>query len=145
MTPSPAAVALVREFEGLRLTPYCCSGGRWTIGYGHTKEIHPLTPAITPEVAEALLAADLRAVAFEVQGLLNVPVTQSQFDALVSFAFNCGSGALARSTLLRKLNAGNIVGAAAEFRRWNRAGGGPVAGLTRRRAAERTLFEKETP
>lgn len=141
MTASPAAVALVREFEGLRLTAYCCSGGKWTIGYGHTAGITPLTPDITPETAEALLAADLRDVAFEVQGLLNVPVTQNQFDALVSFAFNCGAGALRRSTLLRKLNAGDAPGAAAEFMRWTRAGGKQLSGLIRRRAAERRLFE----
>lgn len=141
MIPSAAAVALVQQFEGLRLKPYCCSGGRWTIGYGHTHGITPLTPEITPETAESLLMADLRGVARDVEALVTAPLTQAQFDALVSFAFNCGAGALAQSTLLKKLNAEDYAGAAAEFSRWSRAGGKALEGLTRRRAAERALFE----
>jgi lysozyme len=141
MIPSPAAVALVQRFEGLRLEPYCCSGGRWTIGYGHTSGITPLTPAITPEAARNLLADDLAGVALAVENLLTVPVTQGQFDALVSFAFNCGSGALARSTLLRLLNQGDATGAAQQFSRWDKAKGMPLEGLARRRAAERAMFE----
>ena len=137
-----AAVALIQQYEGLRLTPYCCSGGRWTIGYGHTKGIHPLTPEITPETATALLMDDLRDTAAGVEGVLRVPVTQNQFDALVSFAFNCGVDALAKSTLLRKLNAGDAAGAGREFSRWTKAKGLELAGLVRRRAAERVLFEE---
>jgi lysozyme len=142
MIPSPAAVAIIQQFEGLRLKPYCCSGGRWTIGYGHTGGIAPLTPEITPETAEALLAGDLRTVAAGVERLIKVPVTQGQFDALVSLAFNCGVDAVARSTLLRKLNKGDPGGAAAEFAKWNRAKGVVLAGLVKRRAAEQALFEE---
>jgi lysozyme len=76
-----------------------------------------------------------------VKRLVKVPLAQGQFDALVSFSFNVGLGALGSSTLLRKLNAGDYRGAAAEFPRWNKAGGKVYEGLTRRRAAERSLFE----
>ena len=95
---------------------------------------------VTQEQADALLAADIQRFEKGVAALLKVQVTQGQFDALVSFSFNCGLGNLESSTLLRKLNAGDVDGAAAEFPRWNKAGGSVLRGLTLRREAEQRLF-----
>jgi len=91
--------------------------------------------------ADVLLKNDLNVFEKAVGELVKVKLSQSQFDALVSFAFNVGSGALKRSTLLRKLNAGNYVDAANEFHRWNKAKGKVLKGLSRRRASEAYLFE----
>ena len=91
--------------------------------------------------AEDLLRNDLHATSIPVEGLVRVSVTDNQFAALVSFAFNVGVNNLRNSTLLRKVNAGDFAGAALEFGKWNKAGGRVLAGLTRRRAAEATLFQ----
>lgn len=142
MKISDAGIALIKSFEGLRLEAYpdpATGGDPWTIGYGHTGEVTP-GMVITESEAEELLRQDIVQFEMCVNGALQVPVTQGQFDALVSFAFNLGCGNLRRSTLLRKLNAGDVTGAAAEFAVWNRAAGRVMAGLTRRREAERELF-----
>ena len=141
MIPSAAAVALVQQAEGLRLDVYCCSGGKWTQGFGRTHGISQFDPPITEETARLWLAEDLARAGGEVEALLKVPATQGQFDSLVSFAYNCGSGALGRSTLLRLLNAGDAAGAANQFSRWDKARGRPLEGLTRRRAEEKRIFE----
>lgn len=96
---------------------------------------------ITQQQADDYLRRDVRQFERAVARQVRVPLTQGQFDALVSFAFNLGEGALAQSTLLRLLNAGDYAGAAAQFDRWNKAGGRVLPGLVRRRAAERALFE----
>jgi len=140
-------IAIIKEFESLKLTAYLCPAKVWTIGWGHTKGVRE-GDRITLEQAEALLADDLAGFERDVEELVRVPVTDNQFSALVSFAFNVGSDmnhddiaqGLGDSTLLRKLNAGDTAGAAAEFLRWNRAGGKVLSGLTRRRKAERELF-----
>lgn len=138
--------AFIGRHEGLRLSAYRDAAGVWTIGYGHTAAAGPPVPAagltITAGEAETILARDLVRFEAAVARLVTVPLSQGEFDALVSFAFNVGDGALARSTLLRKLNAGDPAGAAAEFGRWNKAGGRVLAGLTRRRAEERAMFER---
>ncbi|QMV32429.1 lysozyme [Ralstonia phage Hyacinthe] len=139
MKTSAAGVALIKRFEQCRLTAYRDAVGVLTIGYGHTGNVW-LGMVVTQEQADALLAADIRRFENGVAGLLKVPVTQGQFDALVSFAFNCGLGNLGASTLLRKLNAGDVKGAAAEFPRWSMAGGVVLRGLTLRREAEQKLF-----
>lgn len=139
-TTSPAGVRLIQEFEGLRLNPYLCPAGVLTVGYGHTGADVVAGKAITPAEAEALLRADLGRFERAVSRLVLVPLNQDQFDALVSFAFNLGEGALASSTLLRMLNAGDYAGAAAQFGRWTLANGASLPGLVRRRAAERALF-----
>lgn len=140
MTPSSACAALVRQFEGLRLAAYQDSVGVWTIGYGHTgTDVRP-GMTITNAQADDLLRIDLGKAGRDVARVVTVPVSQGQFDALTSFAFNLGGRALAGSTLLRLLNAGD-PGAAAQFDRWNQAGGQVLAGLVRRRAAERAMFE----
>ncbi|EMN1931792.1 lysozyme [Burkholderia ambifaria] len=134
-------IALIKQFEGLRLARYLDAVGKPTIGYGHLilpneRFTHPLTPA----EAEALLRRDLRGAELNLRKLLHVPVTQQQFDALMSFVFNLGAGRLRSSTLLRYLNAGARTRAADQFLVWNKAGGKPLAGLTKRRQAERALF-----
>lgn len=142
MTPSSRCVDLVKRFEGFRSKPYRCPAGIATIGYGHTEGVTLSDPPITEEEAAALLHRDIQIFGAGVLRLVTVPLTQGQFDALVSFAYNVGLGNLQRSTLLRKLNAGDYAAAADEFSRWTRARGGQIlAGLVRRRTAERGLFE----
>jgi lysozyme len=145
MRTSPAGRAFIGRHEGLRLTAYRDAAGVWTIGYGHTAAAGPPVPAagmsVTAAEADAILGRDLARFEAAVTRLVTVPLSPQQFDALVSFAFNVGEGALARSTLLKKLNAGDVRGAAAEFGRWNKAGGRVLTGLTRRRAEERAMFE----
>jgi len=138
---SNEGLALTEQFEGLRLTAYQDSVGVWTIGYGHTgPDVYPgLT--ITQEQASALLLQDVATAVATVNRLVTVPLTQNQFDALVDFVFNVGSGNFASSTLLRELNAGNTAGAAAQFLVWVYAGGVQVPGLLRRRQAEQALFQ----
>lgn len=146
-TVNAAAIALVKEFEGLRLRAYAdpASGGDpWTVGYGHTSAAGPPKvtkgTVITAAEAETILADDLARVAGQVRKLVTVPLNDNQFGALVSFTFNLGIGNLRSSTLLRRLNAGDYKAAAAELPRWNHAAGKVMAGLTRRRAAEQELF-----
>jgi GH24 family phage-related lysozyme (muramidase) len=138
-TINPAGLNLIKDFEGLRLNSYRDAVGVWTIGYGHTRTAGP-GQRITNEQAIALLRQDVATFEKAVTSAVRVPITNNQFAALVSFAYNVGSGALNSSTLLRRLNAGDSNGAVNEFLRWNRAGGQVLAGLTRRRVAERDLF-----
>jgi lysozyme len=135
-----AGLALIKGFEGLRLQAYKCPAGVWTIGYGHTGS--DVTPglAISSQQAEDLLKKDLTRFENAVFKLVSVTVTQNQFDALVSFCYNLGEGALGKSTLLKLLNAGDAAAAADQFLKWDKAGGKTLAGLTRRRVAERDLF-----
>lgn len=114
-----------------------------TVGFGHTGPDVSLGMTITPARADALLAEDLSGFERAVEHAVLVPISQDEFDALVAFSFNIGAGAFRRSTLLRLLNVGDRTGAAAQFARWNRAGGRVLAGLTRRRAAEAALFRGE--
>ncbi|RDD82426.1 lysozyme [Dyella tabacisoli] len=140
MTVSATGIALIQRFEGCRLVAYRDSVGVWTIGYGHTgPDVQP-GMSIDAAQADSLLQADLAHATAAILSLVTVPLRQPQLDALASFVFNLGAKAFAGSTLLRKLNAGDYAGAAAEFPRWSNAGGQPVAGLLRRRIAERTLF-----
>ncbi len=135
-----AGLELIKQFEGLRLTAYQDSGGVWTIGYGHTgPDVRP-GMTITRARAEQLLENDLREFERGVSRLVRVPLNSNQFSALVSFAFNVGLGNLQGSTLLRLLNRGDYAGAAAQFGRWVRVGSQVLAGLVRRRHAERQLF-----
>ena len=142
MTPphiSDTGLALIKRFEGLRLQAYKDPVGVVTIGYGHTKTAR-LGQQISEADAEALLRQDIEEFEHCVRQVVQVPIEQHQFDALVSFAFNLGCGALGRSTLLDKLNDFDYSGAANELPRWNRAGNRVLRGLVRRRAAERDLF-----
>jgi lysozyme len=142
---------LIKTYEGLELTAYPdpgTGGAPWTIGYGHTgPEVHAGL-VWTQQQAEQALASDVAQFERDVTGLVKVQINQNQFDALVSFAYNCGSDidaddiaeGLGDSTLLKKLNAGDYDGAANEFPKWNRSGGKVMSGLTKRRNAERSLF-----
>ncbi|HHH3224788.1 TPA: lysozyme [Enterobacter asburiae] len=144
MQTSEKGIALIKQFEGCKLTAYQDSVGVWTIGYGWTQPVDgkPIRAGMTikQETAERLLKTGLVSYESDVSRLVKVGLNQGQFDALVSFAYNLGARSLSTSTLLRKLNAGNYAGAADEFLRWNKAGGKVLNGLTRRREAERALF-----
>ncbi|MEG6079896.1 lysozyme [Enterobacter kobei] len=144
MQTSEKGISLIKQFEGCKLTAYQDSVGVWTIGYGWTQPVDgkPIRAGMTikQETAERLLKTGLVSYESDVSRLVKVGLTQGQFDALVSFAYNLGSRSLSTSTLLRKLNAGDYAGAADEFLRWNKAGGKVLNGLTRRREAERALF-----
>ncbi|MEO0866979.1 MAG: lysozyme [Cyanobacteria bacterium J06642_11] len=134
-----SGVSLIKSFEGLRLRAYQDAVGVWTIGYGTTRGVRP-GQEISEAQAEALLKSDLNRFERDVNQAVRIPINDNQFAALVSFTYNVGAGAMKNSTLLRKLNRRDIYGAANEFLRWNRAGGRVLAGLTRRRRAERALF-----
>lgn len=144
MQTSDKGIALIKQFEGCKLTAYQDSVGVWTIGYGWTQPVDgkPIRAGMTikQETAERLLKTGLVRYESDVSRLVKVGMTQGQFDALVSFTYNLGARSLSTSTLLRKLNTGDYAGAADEFLRWNKAGGKALNGLTRRREAERALF-----
>ncbi len=143
MKTSQAGIDLIKEFEGFvdHAYPDPGSGGEpITIGYGHTGGVK-LGETCTRAQAEEWLREDLRFAEAAVDHLVTVPLEQHQFDALVSFTYNCGQGALGQSTLLKLLNAGNYNATPVQFDRWNKGPNGPMPGLTRRRAAERKMFE----
>lgn len=135
----PNGRALIERNEGLRLEAYRDVRGIPTIGYGHTRDVH-MGDSITVNQAESFLADDLADAEHCVSRNAPESITQNQFDALVSFVFNLGCARFAGSTLLLKLRAGDIEGAADEFRNWTRAGTQHPPGLIRRRDEERQLF-----
>lgn len=139
MKASGACRALIHEFEGLRLQAYRDSAGIPTIGVGHTRGVR-MGDRCTVQQADVWLTEDLQDAEAAVSRLVLKPLTQSQFDALVSFTFNLGAGRLAESTLLVMLNRGNFAGAAAQFQRWDKSNGVTLPGLVRRRKAEAELF-----
>jgi len=140
MRTGDEGIALIRYFEGCRLDAYLCPAGVWTIGYGHTKGVKE-GETIDQEAAEAFLIEDLEEFEGYVTEMVEVPLSQSQFDALVSWTFNLGPGNLERSTLLAKLNQGEYTDVPFEIKRWTRAGGVILPGLVKRRDAEAALFE----
>lgn len=151
LTTSPKGIDLIHSFEGLRLTAYPdpgTGGAPWTIGWGATTDLQgkPIKPGTkwTREQADERFAVHLAKFEADVNRILNGAITtQGQYDALVSFAYNCGPGNLEGSTLMRMHKAGNYEGAAGQFGRWNKAAGRVMAGLTRRRAAEAKLYRGE--
>lgn len=140
MKTSEKGLQLIASFEGLKLVSYRCPANVLTIGYGHTGKDVVNGMEITKERALQLLAIDVQIVENQINAL-NLKINQNQFDALVSFAYNCGFGALKGSTLLKCVQANpmnsNIKG---EFAKWNRAGGKVLPGLSRRREAEAVLY-----
>lgn len=144
MQTSPAGRKLIEKFEGLRLKAYRDSVGVLTIGVGHTSKAGPpkVTAGmkITAEEADQILASDLAKFEKAVSDSVKVPLTQNQFDALVSLCFNIGPGNFGRSTLLKVLNLGKYEAAASQFLKWVRAGGRVLLGLVRRRKEEAALF-----
>lgn len=138
----------VQSFEGYFPKAYLDPIGVLTIGWGHTNHHEPKFSAgevWSREKCEEVFRADMKLFEDEVKRLVKVPLTQGQFDALVSFTYNCGGGNLSKSSLLRKLNQGDYEGAAQQFQYWNKAGGRVLNGLTRRRAAEALMFRDTTP
>lgn len=145
MKTSKAGLNLIKQFESFCAAPYLCSAGVPTIGYGTTVypngiKVKLSDQKITQQLAETFLQHHVNAIEKDVLSLVKVPLTQNQFDALVSFAYNVGLGAFQDSTLLKLLNAGDIDGASKQLERWNKAGGKVSNGLTRRRNAEKALF-----
>ncbi|NUG50169.1 lysozyme [Acinetobacter lactucae] len=146
-TTSNAGIDLISSFEGVRLKAYDDGVGVWTIGIGTT--IYPNGVKVkkgdtcTLEQAKSFFTHDLKRFESSVNSLVKVPLSQNQFDALVSLSYNIGSGAFKNSTLLKKLNAKDYSGAAEQFLVWNKADGKVMKGLVRRREAERALFLKK--
>jgi lysozyme len=143
MKTGQAGIELIKQFEGLKLKAYLDIVGVPTIGYGSTGPDIKIGMVWTTEQCEERLKKDLEKFEKAILTSVKVPLTQNQFDALVCFTYNVGSGAFTGSTLLKLLNKSeSITKVADQFLRWNKAGGKEVAGLTRRRAAERELFLK---
>lgn len=134
-------IALIKQWEGLRLKAYQCSAGRWTIGYGHTATARP-GMAISQIDADRLLLQDISLAEAAVSRAVDVTLTDNQFAALVSWTYNVGTDAMRKSTLVRKLNAGDFGSVPSELARWNKVNGKPNKGLTNRRAAEAGLWAR---
>jgi GH24 family phage-related lysozyme (muramidase) len=146
MKTSQQGIDLIKSFEGLQTKAYVCPAGVLTIGYGHTLNVKP-GQTITKEEAEKLLAEDLVKFEDAVERNITVPLNQQQFDALVSFTFNCGAGALEKSTLRKRLNNKEDPNKVAmeELPKWVNGDNGPLPGLVRRREAEVKLFTSGKP
>lgn len=146
MKISENGLNLIKKFEGLSLKPYLCSAGIPTIGWGNTfyenmKRVTLQDEAITEERANSLFNFLVTTNYVNVVNrLVIVDINQNQFDALVSFVYNLGSGNFEKSTLLKKVNQSDFIGASLEFEKWNKAGGKVLNGLTKRRLSEKKLF-----
>lgn len=146
MKISENGLKLIKKFEGLSLKPYLCSAGIPTIGFGNTfyenmKKVTLQDETITEERADSLFNFLVTTNFVNVVNrLVIVDINQNQFDALVSFVYNLGSGNFEKSTLLKKVNQEDFIGASLEFEKWNRASGKVLNGLTKRRLSEKELF-----
>jgi lysozyme len=144
---SAKGLNLIKTFEGLSLKPYLCPAGIPTIGYGSTfysngTKVKIIDKPISEYQATTLLMNTLRHYEQSVDSFCRDDISQTQFDALVSFAYNCGVGNLKSSTLLKKVNANpNDPTIRQEFLKWNKGGGKVLSGLTKRRTAEADLYE----
>lgn len=142
LSVSLAGIGFIQTQEGTKPVAYLDSIQVPTICTGHTKGV-TLGMKASPKQCEVYLREDLGIAGLAVGRLVKAPLTQKQYDALVSFTFNVGAGNLAKSTLLRKLNAGDVCGAGKEFSRWDHAGGKRLRGLTARRKLEAIPFMEE--
>jgi lysozyme len=142
---SAAGLAGITHYEGVERKVYLDPVAIPTVCVGHTATVtsKDVGRTFTEAQCAELLKSDTAVAQAAVARLVKVQITQPQYDALVSFTFNVGVSALGSSTLLRKLNAGDCYGAAAEFPRWNKAKGRVLNGLTARRAWERSIFEPD--
>ena len=150
LTISDEGISLIKRYEGYKTTPYRCPAGLYTVGYGHVIGNGLQLPdewnrTFSLGEIDELLERDLARFERGVLRYCTVYLTQSQFDALVSFSFNLGLGVLQRSTLRQKLNRGDYDGASKEFLKYTRAGGKVLKGLVRRRQAEYNLFNRHSP
>lgn len=137
-----SAKRMIKEFEGFSPKQYICSGGKLTIGFGHTKYASRYN-TITVEEAEELFKDDIADAERVVRRLVSHPLNVNQFSALVSFVFNLGALKFEKSTLLKRLNAGDVFGAAQEFSKWVYSKNKKRNGLVIRRAKERELFQRQ--
>lgn len=133
-------VKLVKKFEGFSPVPYLCPAGYWTIGYGKVigKEYKDIR--VTEEEAEKMLIEDLLKVEKTIKPMIKVNIHEWMLDALISFSYNVGCWAFKVSTMRKKINESRLLDAADEFMKWIFAGGKPLAGLIRRRKAEKSLY-----
>lgn len=145
LTLSAAGLASIASHEDVVHRVYLDPAGIPTACMGHTGNLPAVGTPVSDATCDRLAREDTSSAVRDVQALVKVPVSQAQFDALVDFDFNTGRHNLATSTLLRKLNAGDCHGAAAEFPRWNKARGKVLTGLVNRRADERAKFEPDCP
>jgi lysozyme len=147
MIISSVGIQLITSFEDLKLKAYDDGVGVWTIGYGTTIYTNGVAvkkgDSCTLEQAKSSFQHDLRRFQTAVNDAVNIPLSQNQFDALVSLAYNIGTNAFKTSTLVKYLNALDYKAAADQFLVWNKAGGSVLKGLVRRREAERALFLKK--
>lgn len=142
MKIATTGVKLIQDFEGLELKAYKCPAGVWTIGYGHTKGVKQ-GDVITPAQATAYLQADLTDAEKAVNSQ-NLRINQNQYDALVSFTFNVGTGNFLKSTLLKKVKINpDDTSIRSEFAKWKYGSGKVLPGLVRRREAEANLYFKK--
>ena len=139
MKTSIEGLALIKKFEGLELEAYKCAAGVWTIGYGHTKDVQP-GDVWSESHADHMLEVELEEFEAYIKDIVTAPLSQNQFDALVSWVYNLGPANLKASTMLKVLNSGDYEGVPAQIKRWNKAGGKVLEGLIRRREAEALLF-----
>jgi len=139
MKTSIEGLALIKKFEGLELEAYKCAAGVWTIGYGHTKDVQE-GDVISESHADHMLEVELEEFEGYINDNVTAPLSQNQFDALVSWVYNLGPANLKASTMLKVLNSGDYEGVPAQIKRWNKAGGKVLEGLIRRREAEALLF-----
>ena len=138
---SSRGLNLIKQFEGFKATAYQCPAGFQTIGYGHViKAGESISQPLSESQAETLLLQDVGVAAKAVHRLIKVPLTQGQFDALVSFTFNCGAGALQLSTLRACVNREEHMQVPAELLKWTHSCGKFLTGLMRRRMAEALLY-----
>jgi len=145
MNVSDKCINMIKHHEGFVRKPYQDPIGLWTVGVGHLigdgkKLPKEWNKEFTDEEVDNILCEDLERFEIGIQRLTKVSLTQSQFDALVSFSFNVGLGNFQSSTLRSKLNRGDYEGASNEFPKWRKAGGKVLKGLVRRRADEKALF-----
>ena len=142
MTPSNDCIDMVKYFEGFKAVAYLCPANVWTIGYGRTKNVKDGDITSMPQATRDL-EEELVEFGDQVHRVVDVELSQNEFDALTSWTYNLGVGNLQSSTLLKKLNAGDKDSVPSEMLRWNKAAGKVLAGLTTRRQAEADLWEKE--
>lgn len=140
MNISEEGLSLIKKFEGLELEAYKCAAGVLTIGYGHTAGVQE-GDVWSEAQANEQLEIDMEEYAGYINDLVSCPLSQNQFDALVSWVYNLGPANLKASTLLKKLNAGDYADVPHQIKRWNKACGKVLEGLIRRREAEALLFE----
>lgn len=139
MTLTKSGIDLIKNFESCKLTCYKDIRGLNTIGWGHRTDL-PVGAVISQQEADDLLSSDLQRFSDGVRKALTRPVTDNQFSAMTSLAFNIGLGSFEKSTLLEYVDRGDFTAASSEFLKWDHANGQVMPGILRRRLAEQALF-----